>query len=464
MVAYEDRLRTENAWDFAGLVPGAVRLLETEPALLARLQGQIEFLFVDEAQDLNACQWRLIRLLAGLRRNVTLVASEPQEIYSWRGADYAAIRGGIRDSWPGTPELLLDRSWRCTERILRVAAAPLDPARYPELAVRPERPGGEKVQIQVLESDRQEPGWVRDWVQAQHAKGRAWRDIAVLTRTGRQLAPIARALEAAHIPRDLSGRHSLLQQQEVRVALGYLAIACLPEDLAERHLELTLRKPTRGIGDATLKVLRGDHEGVTWSDLRAALSADKPAVKVEVIEQITRYLALVTGLRDLHAAGTRPDELLEQALRLSGYYLYLADQEEDVEAGLNLEALKGQAAEFDDPIAFLRSIDDRLLKAFQADPGQGVQLATLSATKGLEFGAVLIAGCEEGLLPHYRATTEALAEVERRLFYVGATRARDTLRLLACRRRNNRDVPVSRILKCLPLDDVEWRMEGFYVS
>jgi DNA helicase-2/ATP-dependent DNA helicase PcrA len=459
MREYEALLHQEHAYDFAGLIPEAVRLLETEAALLRRLHDQHPYLMVDEGQDLTRMQLRLATLLAGMARNCLIVSSPAQGIYEWAGANWDLVNEALIDAWPETRRVVLDVAWRCTPTILRVASAPLDQSRYPDLAARPARQEAIPVTVRQLVDARDEPREVVRWIEATKRRhGLGYGDLAVLSRTGRQLEPIALALDTAGVPVDLGGRHALLSHEECRVALSYLSLAAKGDEANPRHVAATVNTPPRGIGPVAVHHLKAGAETLSLPGLRAA---NRDNLHPGAQEGLDRYLACVDALRDCQAQGMPPAELLETALRLSGYYAHLAALETDVEAQLNLEALKEQAKEHGALVDFLAAIDKRLLSQGLAAPGEGVTLATISATKGLEFPAVLIVGAERGLLPHAMAITDQQLEAERRLWYVACTRAKDHLAVLGCRRRDGRDVAPSPFLPP-PADDVAWCVEGVY--
>ncbi len=458
---YVALLEADHAYDFPGLLASTLALLETEPGLLARLQAQHSVILVDEGQDTSLAQWRLVRLLAGLKRQVMVVAAPAQEIYSWRGTDWRALEAEVRDAWPETQTLVLDQNYRSSAQILRCATALLDGARYPDLHVRAAREQGAPVSVVRLPSDAEEAPWVVAQIQGWLREGRPAREIAVLARTGRQLAPIAQALELAGVPRDLVGRHGLLEQAEVRHLLAYLALATLEEATAARHIGTVLNVPPRGIGQVAQQALRGEATGpITWQKLRSAAAGEIAALKPAAREGVQAFLEQVAALR-AHAAEA-PATLIDLTLQITGYYRWLSGQDEDAGALANLDVLREQATGHETTRSFLDSIDRRLLAQEQALPGDGVQLATFHAAKGLEFDAVLVIGCEEGLIPHARAISDAELEAERRSFYVALTRARDHEVLLSCAERGGRRTAPSRFLRDLPRDAIQTERRATY--
>ena len=454
--AYDRLMRAENAWDFPALISGAVHLIETEPALLAQLQAQHPVILVDEGQDTSLAQWRLVRLLAGLRRQVMIVADPAQEIYAWRGTDWASLEAQVRDAWPETATLALDENYRSAAHILRCGTALLDPERYPSVRVRAVREPGEPVEIVRLPTDTDEAafvvGRVRRWLEA----GIPPREIAVLARTSRWLQPVAQALEVAGLPRDLVGRRGLLELPEARHLLAYLALAALEPMIAERHLGTVLNVPPRGIGPVAQRQITGDAARPTWAHLRGVAAGEKQDLRPAARAGVTQFLELVETLQR-HAAQTprpAPQALIDLILALSGYYRWVSGLHEDAAALANLEVLREQAAGHETVRDFLESVDRRLSTQEQALPGEGVQLATLHAVKGLEYQAVIVIGCEEGLIPHHKATSDADLEAERRNLYVALTRARDHEVLTWCAERDGRRQVRSRVLGALPRDCV----------
>ncbi|MBL8095250.1 MAG: ATP-dependent helicase [Anaerolineales bacterium] len=454
--AYDRRMRAENAWDFPGLISGAVQLIESEPGLLAQLQAQHPAILVDEGQDTSLAQWRLVRLLAGLRRQVMIVADPAQEIYAWRGTDWASLEAHVRDAWPETATLALDENYRSAAHILRCGTALLDPERYPSVRVRAVREPGRPVEMVRLAADSDEAAFVVRRVRSWLDEGLPPREIAVLARTSRGLQPIARGLEVAGIPRDLVGRRGLLELPEARHLLAYLALAALEPGNAERHLGTVLNVPPRGIGLVAQRLISGGDARPTWAQLRRAAAGELVELRPAARAGVTQFLELVETLR-LHAAQTprqSPQDLIDLILALSGYYRWVSGLHEDAAALANLEVLREQAAAHETVRDFLESVDRRLAAQEQALPGEGVQLATLHAVKGLEYQAVIVIGCEEGLIPHHKATSDADLEAERRNLYVALTRARDHEVLTWCAERDGRRQVRSRFLGALPRDCV----------
>ncbi len=463
---YDRLMRAENAWDFPALISDAVHLIETEPALLAQLQAQHPVILVDEGQDTSLAQWRLVRLLAGLRRQVLIVADPAQEIYAWRGTDWASLEAQLRDAWPETVTLALDENYRSAAHILRCGTALLDPERYPSLRVRAVREPGAAVEIARLPGDADEPGFVVGRVRAWIEAGIQAREIAVLARTSRWLQPIAQALEVAGLPRDLVGRRGLLELPEARHLLAYLALAALDPAVAERHLGTVLNAPPRGVGLVAQRLIAGPDSRPTWAQLRRAAAGEIPDLRPGARAGVTQFLELVETLQR-HAAQTpspSPQALIDLVLALSGYYRWVSGQHEDAAAMANLEVLREQAAAHETVSDFLESVDRRLSAQEQALPGEGVQLATLHAVKGLEYQAVIVIGCEEGLIPHHKATSDAALEAERRNLYVALTRARDHEVLTWCAEREGRRQVRSRFLGALPRDCVVERGAASYAG
>jgi len=446
--AYDRLMRAENAWDFPGLISGAVQLIETEPGLLAQLQAQHPAILVDEGQDTSLAQWRLVRLLAGLRRQVMIVADPAQEIYAWRGTDWAQLEAQVRDAWPEIQTLSLDENYRSAAHILRCGTALLDPACYPSVRVRAVREPGRPVEVVRLPSEADEAEHivrrVRDWLTA----GIPAHEIAILARTGRLLQPIAQALEVAGIPRDLVGRRGLLELPEARHLLAYLALATLEPALAERHLGVVLNVPPRGLGPVAQRLITGGDARPSWDKLQRAAAGEVPELKPAALAGVRSFLELVATLRT--EAQRPPKDVIDLVTACSGYYRWVSGLHEDAAALANLDILREQAAAHETVHEFLDSVDQRLTAQELALPGEGVQLATLHAVKGLEYRAVVVVGCEEGLIPHHKATRDSALEAERRNFYVALTRARDHEVLIWCAERDGRRQVRSRFLAALP--------------
>jgi DNA helicase-2/ATP-dependent DNA helicase PcrA len=445
---YEERLRAAGALDFDDLLVETVRLLESRPEVLARYQARWRYLHVDEYQDTNAAQYRIVRALAAAHHNLCVVGDDDQSIYAWRGADLRNILDFERDE-PGATVVKLEQNYRSTQLILDAAHAVV--ARNEgrkEKKLWTDKEGGRPIQRFEAYNEEEEAEWIARQVEALLG-GRAAsltrradeadrlrpKDVAVLYRTNAQSRAIEEAFLRYGIRYQLIGGTRFYQRREVKDALAYLRV--LRSDTDEVSYERILNVPARGIGDKSLEILRvaaGEPEQTYWSALERAAAGELLVLASRARHAVADFVALVRRLRT--RVGLLPiPELLDEVLEASGYRAMLADgTEENEERWRNLLELRSVTTRYDD----LAPDDalDRLLEetalvadqdAYESD-ADAVTLITLHAAKGLEFGAVFISGMEEGVFPHSRALDdEKELEEERRLAYVGITRAKERL-------------------------------------
>jgi DNA helicase-2/ATP-dependent DNA helicase PcrA len=451
--AYQVRLRKAGGLDFDDLLNEAVRLFEQVPDVLAAYQAKWRYLHVDEYQDTNRAQYLWIRALAARHHNLAVVGDDDQSIYSWRGADLRNILDFERD-YPAATVVKLEQNYRSTQLILDAAHAVVSRnASRKDKRLWTENDRG--VRIERFEADREdeEAEWVARQIdalvngrgaggsiigrRADEGDERLYRlkDIAVMYRTNAQSRAIEEACLRYGLRYQLVGGTRFYQRREVKDALAYLRVLRNDRDVAA--FERILNVPARGIGDKTLEHLRAvaaANDGDVWTAILATI--DDQDVASRTRHALTGFAELVTRLRRRVGLLALP-ELLDAVLEESGYRAMLHDgSEEGQERWDNLLELREVVARYAD----LEPEDalDRLLEetalvadqdAYDASDDR-VTLITLHAAKGLEFDVVFIAGLEEGVFPHSRALEdERQMEEERRLAYVGLTRARHRLYL-----------------------------------
>ena len=446
--SYAARLRAAGALDFDDLLVETVRLLDTQPDVLARYQARWRYLHVDEYQDTNAAQYRIVRALAAATRNLCVVGDDDQSIYAWRGADLRNILDFERDE-PGATVVKLEQNYRSTQLILDAAHAVVTRNEgRKDKKLWTERAGGRPIQRFEAFNEEEEAEWIARQVEALLG-GRAAaltrradetdrlraKDIAVLYRTNAQSRAIEEAFLRYGIRYQLIGGTRFYQRREVKDALAYLRV--LRSETDEVSYERIVNLPGRGIGEKTLEVIRmaaGEPERTYWSALERAGAGELLVLAARARGAVADFVALVRRLRSRVGVLGLP-ELLDEVLEVSGYRAMLADgTEENEERWRNLLELRSVTTRYDD----LAPDDalDRLLEetalvadqdAYESD-ADAVTMITLHAAKGLEFGAVFISGLEEGVFPHSRALDdEKQLEEERRLAYVGITRAKERL-------------------------------------
>ncbi len=434
---YEKRLAASGALDFDDLIVRPVRLLREEAPLLAAERRRTRHLLIDEYQDTNGAQDALVKLLGEAADSLCAVGDEDQAIYRWRGAEVEHILRFDQD-FPGARVVALERNYRSTSEILDAAAALVSHnRRRREKRLRSDRGAGSRVRLWRFEEDRQE---AEEIARAVADGGRPPSEVAVLYRTNAQSRAFEEEFLRRRIPYVVYGGMKFYERAEVKDALAYLRLAVRPEDdLAFRRV---VNVPARGIGGATLdRIAEAAREGGrSWWEV----SADPlPGLTERARVALSRFRAIVTDL-NAKAADWTPSALLEHLLSASGYAaLYERSEEpEDVARRENLEELISAAREFErsnEEGATIADYLDAVSLATDADAetrAESVTLSTLHAAKGLEFPAVYVVGLEEGYLPHGNSAEEPEElEEERRLLYVGMTRAKDELTLTLADRR-----------------------------
>jgi DNA helicase-2/ATP-dependent DNA helicase PcrA len=434
---YEKKLADAGAVDFDDLIGKTVGLLRSNPGVLAAERGWIRHLLIDEYQDTNPSQDALVKLLGETADSLCAVGDEDQAIYRWRGAEVEHILRFDQD-FLNARIVALERNYRSTGGILRAASALVsNNRRRRDKKLVSERGGETPVRLWRFEEDRQETEAV---ARAIAEGGRPPGEVAVLYRTNAQSRPLEEELLKRRLPYVVVGGMKFYERAEVKDTLAYVRLAVrLEDDLAFRRV---VNVPARGIGSATLDRLAAAarESGRSLWDV----SADPPAgLPDRARVALSRFRSLVDGLRE-KAQTYAPSAMLEHVLEATGYAALYARSEdrEDQARAENLQELVSAAREFERSNAEGATVAeylDTVSLATNEDviQGQGaVTLSTLHAAKGLEFPVVFVVGLEEGYLPHGQSgeDPEELEE-ERRLLYVGMTRAEDELTLTLADRR-----------------------------
>ncbi|MBN2554900.1 MAG: UvrD-helicase domain-containing protein [Anaerolineales bacterium] len=464
---YEKRLRLNNALDFDDLLLWVVRLFDQAPLIKAKYQNLYRHILVDEFQDTNTAQYALLRRLTGPHPYLFVVGDPDQSIYRWRGADIRNIHR-FKEDYPNAKTILLEQNYRSTQTILDVAMAVID--RNPNRQVKQlftDRGPGEKVCVQEAYDEADEAQNVVETVGSLTRNGRfKLRDIAVMYRTNAQSRPLEDAFFQAGLNYRLVGAQRFYGRREIKDLIAYLRIIHNPSD--QISLLRVINTPARGIGDKTIASLT--ELGITQSqspgNVLQRIAAEEPDSLQPFSARASRALIHFgqlwknwISLRETLPLSAMMDRVLEDI----HYQTYLDDgTEEGEERWLNVLELRAAAEEFSDLglETFLEHIalvsDQDTLTEDQDAPS----LLTLHAAKGLEFPVVIIIGLDDGVLPHMRSMEdpEAMQE-ERRLFYVGITRAMDRLYFFhAFRRRvggSSGPTDISRFLRDLPPDCLE---------
>ncbi|HET8607504.1 MAG TPA: UvrD-helicase domain-containing protein [Gaiellaceae bacterium] len=461
---YQHRLFSSNAVDFDDMLMLTVEALERFPEAREQWQKKFRYVLVDEYQDTNHAQYRLLQILGAKHRNVMAVGDPDQSIYAFRGADIRNILEFERD-FPGTRTIPLEQNYRSTNTILRASNAVIANNRErKEKTLWSELGEGEPVRVLETEDEHAEARFVAAEIAALVEEGASGREIAVVYRTNAQSRVLEDVLVRQAIGYQVIGGPRFYERAEVKDAIAYLQVLDNPFDAVS--LQRIANRPRRGVGDTSLARLasHADTQGIPlWEALGQAEEAGVSGASLKAVR------ALHTLLQSLRASAqelTVP-ELVEAALDRSGY-LEALEAERTIEAQgriENLQELVGVAQEWQQSAAeptlsaFLQEISlysDQ--DAIRSDDGL-VTLMTIHNAKGLEFRAVFMIGMEEGIFPHSRSIEENAVEEERRLAYVGMTRAKERLVLTHAMRRtlygrSDANLP-SRFLDELPADGVE---------
>lgn len=440
--AYQEELRRSEAMDFDDLIMMTLRLFDQNPDVLAYYQQRYQYIHVDEYQDTNHAQYQLVTLLASRFKNICVVGDADQSIYGWRGADMQNILDFEKD-YPDARVVLLEENYRSTKKILQAANEVIQHNRHR----RPKKlwtqnADGEQIVYYRANDERDEAVFVASTISNMCLElGKSFKDFAVLYRTNAQSRTIEEALLKSNIPYTMVGGTKFYSRKEIRDVIAYLTVVANPSD--NISFERIVNEPKRGVGPGTLDKLRQFAYGQGQSLLEAASSLEQSPLKGKAAQAM---LALASFLSDLRADLDQLSitALAEALLEKSGYLDMLRVQNtlesqariENIEEFLSVtksfDEVSAQQQEHEAGIDRLgRFLNDLALIA-DSDDGNAetaeVTLMTLHAAKGLEFPVVFLIGMEEGVFPLARAAEDQdELEEERRLAYVGITRAEECL-------------------------------------
>jgi DNA helicase II / ATP-dependent DNA helicase PcrA len=443
---YQRRLVSANAMDFDDLLALTVQLFRQHPDVLDAYRDRFSHILVDEYQDTNQAQNELVLQLAGGHHQVTVVGDSDQSIYGWRGADVRNILEFER-AFPDATVVVLDQNYRSTQRILDAANAVIsnNQARKPK-ELWTSRGGGEPLVRYIAEDEHDEGAWLASEVmRLRRDEGYRWGDVAVFYRTNAQSRAIEEELVRQGVPYKVVGGARFYERREVKDMLAYLHAVANPED--EVSLKRVLNVPRRGVGDTSVGRLDAWATAKGMPFAEALSHAQEAGVTGKALTGIASFLALMNELRAMlagdgsagdglagdgerHPAG--PAHLLEAVLDRTGYIEDLRAQPGtplEIEGRVeNVEELLGAAAEVGTLADFLTEVS-LVADTDEVDQDDSnVTLMTLHTAKGLEYPIVFMTGMEEGVFPHLRSLGEPEElEEERRLCYVGVTRAKERL-------------------------------------
>ena len=458
---YQERLQRANALDFGDLLLLTTRLFQEHPAVLDRYRNRFLHVLVDEYQDTNAVQYRLTNLLASQHRNLCVVGDDDQSIYRWRGAEIANILDFERD-YPDVVTIRLEQNYRSTASILDAAGAVVARnARRKGKTLWTDNPRGDKVAVAPLADDLEEARFVAREIERLLAGPWARRDLAILYRTNAQSRSVEEALVRHRIPYVMIGGVKFFARAEVKDVLAYLRVLVNPADsLSTKRI---INTPARGIGPGTVERIAELDEEAGGLLAACRLALERELLKPQQGERVRGFSAMIDGFRARLSEMSYP-QLTARLIEESGYGPALRE-DGSAEARERLQNLDELLKGMEESAAMGRSLEEYLEQVAlvsDIDAWDGgadrVTLMTLHSAKGLEFPVVFMVGMEEGLFPHARVDDSDIEE-ERRLCYVGMTRAMKRLILThALRRRVYGDVqmnPRSRFIDEIPPELVE---------
>lgn len=463
--AYEARLIASNAVDFDDLIVLPARLLHSDGTWRATWQARVRYLLVDEYQDTNGAQYQLLRALVGQRGAFTVVGDDDQSIYAWRGARPENLRDLAQD-YPTLEVVKLEENYRSRQSILRAANALIAHNDHLfEKRLWSQRGAGEPLRVVSVEDEEAEAERIAAELAADRvARKSAWGDYAVIYRSNHQVRRLELCLQGLRIPYRISGGGSFFDRSEVRDALAYLRVLLnLSDDMAFLRI---VNVPRRQLGATALAALTRA-AATTGSALFPVIGSPHAEVLGAALPRFERFKAHITSARDA-LRREPPAAVLRSLLETVDYEGYLRSQEKDDRSRaaarwqnveLLLAAIDRRTGEGDAPEDVLRSL--MLDDGNDKEPSDTeVQLLTLHASKGLEFPHVWLMGMEEGLLPHRNSLEDSAVAEERRLAYVGLTRAGDSLAMTVARKRRQRGTLLesapSRFLEEIPAELLKW--------
>ena len=466
--AYQATLENYQAVDFDDLIRLPTLLLQQNSEVRLKWQQRLQYLLIDECQDTNACQYALMRALVGLEGRFTAVGDDDQSIYAWRGANMENLRR-LQEDYPQIKIIKLEQNYRSTARILKVANQVIanNPKLFPK-TLWSQLGEGEVVRVVACQSETHEAEFVAQQIARNKLiYGANFADFAILYRGNHQARLFEDALRAARIPYQISGGQSFYDKAEIKDVLAYLRLLANPDD--DPAFLRAATTPKRGIGDTTLGKLNDYAKQHECSLFQAAQSMDAlAALNAKNREAVQQFVYLMQDYQ-ARAAADDAGEVVQNLLQEIEYEAYLMSAGEggkaaemrwqnvqDLAAWLAKKGEEGEKTliELTQTIALMTLLEGR-------DDGEidAVKMSTLHASKGLEYPFVYLVGCEEGLFPHADSVEAGALEEERRLMYVGITRAKQQLTLTHCIKRKRQGTFVfpepSRFIDEMPQGDLD---------
>ncbi|ATD28613.1 ATP-dependent DNA helicase Rep [Vibrio cholerae] len=475
---YQKQMQSYNALDFDDLILLPVLLLRSNEEVRQRWQNRIRYLLVDEYQDTNTSQYELVKLLVGERGRLTVVGDDDQSIYSWRGAKPQNLVL-LGEDFPSLKLIKLEQNYRSTSRILRAANILIanNPHVY-QKALFSELAEGEKLKVILANNEDHEAERVTAEIIAHKFLNRTeYRDYAILYRGNHQSRLIEKSLTQNRVPYKLSGGTSFFARAEIKDIMAYLRVLVNPDD--DNAFLRIVNTPKREIGPATLEKL-GSYANMRGKSLFTAsfelgLEQHLSGRGLENLRRFTEWLvaiadnaergntveavrALVRDIRYedwLYETSASPKAAEMRMKNVSDLYSWIVADLEGDNPDQQEKTLK--------EVVQRLTLRDMMERGEENDDSDAVQLMTLHASKGLEFPYVYLIGAEEGILPHQTSIDEENVEEERRLMYVGITRAQRELTFMVCKERRQFGELIkptqSRFLDELPQEDIEWEVK-----
>ena len=472
---YERNLRAYNAVDFDDLIVMPARLLQENAEVRDKWQNRVRYLLVDEYQDTNTAQYTLVKLLVGVMGQFTAVGDDDQSIYAWRGAkpENMAL---LKEDFHNLKVIKLEQNYRSTSRILKAANAVIE--NNPHIFDKKlwsDKGHGENIRVITCLNDDDEPERVvKDLITHKLMNGKNWKDYAILYRGNFQARVLETQLRQMQIPYKLSGGQSFFARAEIKDVMSYLRLIINPED--DSAFLRIINTPKRAIGPVTLEKLGLFSQENTLSLLTAAsdqrLAMVLPKKAATQLHEFADFIATFT--REL-LDDDEPVPKVRQMINEAGYIDYIREQAATpAQEKTKLDSIESLYSSIQNLLNRTDDVDEKNIESVirklvlldmleqqqEEEDTDKVNLLTLHAAKGLEFPYVYMIGLEEELLPHKNSIASETIEEERRLMYVGITRARQGLTLTLAEQRKNggqmRQMTPSRFLDELPQDDLEW--------
>lgn len=438
---YQKKLKANNALDFDDIIMNTIRLFRENVEVLNYYQRKFRYILVDEYQDTNRAQYELVNMLAKSHGNLCVVGDDDQSIYGWRGADISNILD-FEDDYPNVKTIKLEQNYRCTKKILEAANYVIaNNEKRKEKRLWTENKTGEDIKLFRAETDRDESSFIVKEIEKLIEEGYSYRDFAILYRTNAMSRILEEGFVRSRVPYKVVGGLKFYDRKEVKDILAYLKVINNPVDSVS--LERIINVPKRGIGDATIDKVKQFGQDRDMGLYSSMLEIERvEGLTKRAVNSIDKFISLMNHFISIKDE-MKVSDLIKEILEKTEYTKELKEENtpESESRIENLNELYSAAVEFEE------NAEDKSLSAFlervalvsdqdSIDEKGGIVLMTLHTAKGLEFPVVFIAGMEEGIFPHSSSQEdEDELEEERRLCYVGITRAKQQLYITCARQR-----------------------------